>query len=179
LSVREGQGDELDNWLETRAVDMAILFRYRKGARNDEKYLATADTYLVGPPKDILTRSPTIEFSKLAGIPLALPCRPSDWRNVLDDASRSRGFSLSVAIEADSLTVQKQVAIDGRVYAVLGPFSIARELSAGKLQASRIINPEIKRYVTLAVPMRGPTTLACRVVAQHIQQIARSIKWKR
>jgi hypothetical protein len=43
---------------------------------------------------------------------------------------------------------------------------------AGRLQASRIVNPELKRFVTLAMPKKGPLTLACKVVAQLIQQIA-------
>ena len=46
----------------------------------------------------------------------------------------------------------------------------------GRLQASRIVNPDLKRFVTLAMPKKGPLTLACRVVAQLVQQVAKDLE---
>jgi len=176
LSVREGQGAELDALLESGAVDLAILFRYEKSARGDEQHLATVDTFLVGAAKDELTRSPTTPFSRLNRLPLVLPSRPSPWRHLLDEVSRRKGIELLVVMEADSVGLQKELAAKGGVYTVLGPYAMMEDVRAGRLQASRIVNPDLKRFVTLAMPRKGPLTLACRVVAQLTQQTARELQ---
>ena len=176
LSVREGQGAELDALLDSGAVDLAILFRHEKSARGDEQHLGTVDTFLVGAANDEVTRAVTIAFSRLDRLPLVLPSRPSPWRHLLDEVSRRKGISLLVVLEADSVTIQKEVAAKGGTYTVLGPYAMMEDVRAGRLQASRIVNPDLKRFVTLAMPKKGPLTLACRVVAQLIQQTARELE---
>ena len=171
LNIREGQGGELDALLDTGSVDMAVLFRYQKPHSLDEKLLATAGTYLVSRPGDPLTKSETIDFTRLEGLRLVLPRRPAHWRAVLDETARSKGFLLQAEVEADSLRVQKElVAHTAHLYSLLGPFSIADELRAGRLQASRVVNPELRRYVTLALPRQGQLTPASKIVSRLIQE---------
>jgi DNA-binding transcriptional LysR family regulator len=172
LDIREGQGGELDELLETGAVDMAILFRYQPPDGDGEHLLATAGTWLVSGPGDALTATPRIDFSALADLPLILPRRPAHWRAMLDETAHSKGFSLKAEIEADSLRLQKELATAHRgLYAVLGSFSIDAELRAGTLAASRIVNPDLQRHVTLAMARQGQLTAAGRVVAGLIRQL--------
>jgi LysR family nitrogen assimilation transcriptional regulator len=169
LNIREGQGSELDALIETGAVDMAILFRYEKPSGNDETLLATASTYLVSSPGLSLTHAECVDFKQLDGLPLVLPRRPSYWRSILDQTARSKGFSLLSEVEADSLRIQKEIiASNPHIYALLGPFSIDDELSTGKLQAAKVIGPDLKRFVTLAHSKQGHFTQACRIVSQLI-----------
>lgn len=172
LDIREGQGGELDELLETGAVDMAILFRYQVPDGDGEHLLATAGTWLVSSPGDALTAVPRIDFSALAGLPLILPRRPAHWRAMLDEAAHSRGFSLNAEIEADSLRLQKELAAaHPGLYAVLGSFSIDAELRAGTLAAARIVNPDLQRHVTLAMARQGQLTAAGRIVSGLIRDI--------
>jgi DNA-binding transcriptional LysR family regulator len=176
LSVREGQGGELDALLDSGAVDLAILFRAEKSALRDERHLATVDTFLVGSANNEVTRPAAIPFSRLDRLPLVLPSRPSPWRHLLDDVARRKGISLLVVLEADSITIQKQVAAKGGTYTILGPYAMMDAVRAGYLQASRLVNPDLKRFVTLAMPKKGPLTLACKAVAQLIQQTAKDLE---
>jgi len=176
LSVREGQGAELDALLDSGAVDLAVLLRNEKSARGDEQPLAAVDTFLIGAPNDEVTRTPTIAFSRLDRLPLVLPSRPSPWRHLLDEVSRRKGVTLNIVLEADSVAIQKQVAASGAAYTILGPYAMMQDAREGRLQASRIVNPDLKRFVTLAMPKKGPLTLACRVVAQLVQQVAKDLE---
>jgi DNA-binding transcriptional LysR family regulator len=172
LSVAEAQGAELDTMLDSGDVDLAVLFRFHKPSSRDETALCCADTYLVSGPGDPLTAAPTQHFASLAGLPLVLPRRPSHWRNALDEAARSLGFKLDPVAEADSLTIQKElVARMPGVYSVLGPYTIAADLRAGRLQAARLVRPSLTRHVTLALPRQGKSTQACRMVAAHIRAL--------
>jgi len=175
LSIAEAQGAELDAMLDSGAVDLAILFRFHRPSARDERLLCVAHTFLVSAPGDELTREPTLNFSRLAGLRLVLPRRPSHWRNALDETARSLGFKLEPVAEADSLTVQKElVASTPRLYSILGPFSVAAELQSGRLQASRLVRPDLCRHVTLALPKQGKLSPACRVVAETVQQLVES-----
>ncbi|MDP2262912.1 MAG: LysR family transcriptional regulator [Hydrogenophaga sp.] len=169
LNIREGQGGELDTLLDTGSVDMAVLFRFRKPTGADEKLLATAGTYLVSMPGDRLTQEDTVDFMQLDGLRLVLPRRPSHWRAVLDETARSKGFALQAEVEADSLRLQKELVVHSPgLYSVLGPFSVAEEMRAGGLQAARIVSPNLRRYVTLALPKQGQLSPAAKVVARLI-----------
>jgi LysR family nitrogen assimilation transcriptional regulator len=175
LDIAEAQGTELDAMLDSGAVDLAILFRYQRPSARDEKALCVAGTYLVSATGDALTRTATIAFSRLKGIPLVLPRRPSHWRNALDDTARSLGFKLEPVAEADSLTVQRElVAQRPGLYSVLGPYSIADDLRRGRVQASKLVRPDLSRHVTLALPRQGKLTPAGRVVADTVQALVRS-----
>lgn len=177
LNIREGQGGELDAMLDSGAVDMAILFRFDKPHTPDETLLATANTYLVSSPGLSLTLGETVEFKRLEGLPLVLPRRSAHWRAILDEAARSKGFSLNAAVEADSLTVQKElIAENNHLYALLGPFSVSKEIRAGRLRAAKLVSPDLKRYVTLARPKQGQLTKASRIVFDLIKDTVDS--WK-
>jgi LysR family nitrogen assimilation transcriptional regulator len=170
LNIREGQGNELDALLDTGSVDMAILFRYEKPNGLDETLLTSASTYLVSSPGLSLTYGETVDFKRLEGLPLVLPRRGSHWRSILDETARSKGFQLQAEVEADSLKVQKEIiATNHHLYALLGPFSVDEELKVGKLQISKVVSPDLKRYVTLAMPKQGHITQAARIVGQVIK----------
>jgi DNA-binding transcriptional LysR family regulator len=171
LNIREGQGGELDAMLDSGSVDMALLFRFDKPRNPDETLLATASTYLVSRPGLSLTHADTVEFRRLEGLPLVLPRRPAHWRSILDETAKSKGFHLQAAVEADSLSVQKELVADNpHLYALLGPFSVHQELRMGKLQAAKVIAPDLKRYVTLAHAKQGQLTPAIRIVSQLIKE---------
>jgi LysR family transcriptional regulator, nitrogen assimilation regulatory protein len=171
LNIREGQGSELDAMLDSGVVDMAILFRYEKPNTPDETLLVAASTYLVSSPGLSLTHAETVDFKRLEDLPLVLPRRPGHWRGILDETAKSKGFQLLAAVEADSLTVQKELIADNKhLYALLGPFSVHKELQAGRLQSAKVVSPDLKRYVTLATPKQGQLTQASRIVRTLITQ---------
>lgn len=175
LNVAEAQGAELDAMLDSGAVDLAVLFRYSKPTGSDERQLCVAHTFLVAAPGDVLTQAPTVNFSTLKGLALVLPRRPSHWRNALDETARGLGFRLEPVAEADSLTVQKElVARTPGLYSVLGPYSIASDLKAGRVQASRLVQPELCRHVALSFPRQGKLSPACRVVALTLERLVES-----
>ncbi len=170
LNIREGQGSELDALLDTGSVDMAILFRYEKPHSHEEVLLSTASTYLVSSPGLSLTYGETVDFKRLEGLPLVLPRKGSHWRSILDETARSKGFQLQAEVEADSLKVQKEIiANNPHMYALLGLFSVNEELRQGRLQSAKVIAPDLKRYVTLAMPKQGHITQASKTVAEMIK----------
>jgi DNA-binding transcriptional LysR family regulator len=174
LSVREGQGAQLETWLEDGSVDLAILYRTSESPRNGETYLVETSTYLVSAAGDRLTSRKTVPFSALHNLPLVLFCRPSSWRNHLEQIGATRNVSLNVVLEADSLSLQTHIVSEGGIYALLGPYAIAAAPKERRLQSSKLVDPAIPRHIALAMSSHGSLTLACRTVMQMARDIAKS-----
>jgi LysR family transcriptional regulator, nitrogen assimilation regulatory protein len=174
LAVREGQGNQLETWLEEGSVDLAILYRSNPSPKDGDIYLAETSTYLVSAAGDPLTSRRTVAFSALHDLPLVLFCRPNSWRNQLEDIGAQQGVSLNVALEADSLTLQARIVAEGGVYALLGPYAIAAAAKECRLQWSKLVRPVVNRYVALAMSRHAQLTLACRTVMQVTRDVAKS-----
>jgi LysR family nitrogen assimilation transcriptional regulator len=173
LTVREGQGSQLETWLEDGSVELAILYRTSLSPKNGDAYLVETSTYLVGAAGDPLTSKPTVPFSALHNLPLVLFCRPSSWRNHLEQLSIEHGVSLNVALEADSLGLQTHIVAEGGIYALLGPYAIAAAAKDCRLQSAKLVRPVVHRYIALAMSHHGQLTLACRTVMQAAREIAK------
>ena len=137
LAVREGQGSQLETWLDDGSVDLAILFRTSPTPRNGDTYLVETSTYLVSADGDPLTSRPTLPFSALDKLPLVLFCRPNSWRNHLEEISAERGVSLNVVLEADLLSLQTQIVSEGGIYALLGPYAVAAAPKERRLRSAK------------------------------------------
>jgi LysR family nitrogen assimilation transcriptional regulator len=85
--------------------------------------------------------------------------------------AKQHGFVLNVAMEADSLPIQKNLVTDGFGYAVLGAQAIIRERDAGQLRAARIVEPSIVRTAVLAASALRPYTAGMRVVAKALEPL--------
>ena len=174
LAVREGQGAQLETWLEDGSVDLAVLYRSSPSPKNGDTYLVETPTYLVGAEGDERTSGPTVSFAALDNLPLVLFCRPSSWRNRLEQLATEHGIALNVALEADSLSLQTQVVADGNIYALLGPYAVAAASRDCRLQSARIVDPPVTRHIALAMSRHGELTLACRTVMQVTREIVSS-----
>ncbi len=174
LAVREGQGAQLETWLEDGSVDLAILYRTAGTPRNGDIYLVETSTYLVGAAGDPLTSRPTVRFSELHNLPLVFFCRPNSWRDQLEQIGSARGVALNVALEADSLSLQTHIVAEGGIYALLGPYAIAAASKDRRLQSSKLVDPVVTRHIALAMSRHGSMTLACRTVMEMTREIAKS-----
>jgi LysR family transcriptional regulator, nitrogen assimilation regulatory protein len=174
LAVREGQGAQLETWLEDGSVDLAILYRTSQSPKNGDTYLVETPTYLVGAAGDPLTSRPTVPFSALHNLPLVHFCRPNSWRNHLEQLCVEHSVSLNVALEADSLSLQTHVVAEGGIYALLGPYAVAAAAKECRLQSSKLVRPVVNRYIALAMSRHGELTLACRTVMQVTREIVKS-----
>jgi DNA-binding transcriptional LysR family regulator len=174
LAVREGQGSQLETWLEDGTVDLAILYRTSPAPKDGDIYLVETSTYLVSAAGDPLTARPTVRFSSLHNLPLVLFCRPNTWRNRLEEISAERNVSLNVALEADSLSLQTHIVSEGGIYALLGPYAVAAASRDRRLQSAKLVAPVVTRHIALALSRHANLTLACRTVMQITREIAKS-----
>jgi len=174
VTMREGQGAQLETWLDEGSVDLAVLYRTSPTPRNGDTYLAEAPTFLVSAAGAAITSRSTVPFAALHELPLVSFCRPNSWRNLLEQLALEHGIALNVALEADSLSVQTHIVANGGMHALLGPYAIAAASKVCALQWSRVVDPVVSRHIALAMSRHGELTPACRAVMELTKEIAQS-----
>jgi hypothetical protein len=78
-------------------------------------------------------------------------------------------------LKQDSLRLQTRIVADGGMYALLGPYAIADAPKDCPLRSSKLVDPDVPRYIALSMTRHGELTLACRTVMQLTKEIAQSI----
>lgn len=181
LKILEGSSGQVEEWLTDARVDLAILYRYGLSRSEHEQLLATVDSYLIGAPGDPLTRPADIAFHAMDGLPFILPSAPNGLRNALDATARQEKIAVSTVIEADSLPLFKSLVAQERVYTVLPLHAVWTEVQEGRLQAARIIDPPLRRGISMAMsktkgPRKAVQSVAAAIV-DIVDDMGRSGMW--
>jgi DNA-binding transcriptional LysR family regulator len=175
ISVREALDSQMDDGLHHAKFDLAIRYLHPENLKSSDKVLRQVDSFLVSAVGDKVTRKKTAAFSELSHLQLVLPCRPSIWRDTLDSLARAQGFSLQVALEADSLAIQKEMVMQAGMHTLLGPMALQPELQNKQLQAAKIVGPELPRVMALTSRSGSVETLAQQVIAELIVETAKGL----
>jgi DNA-binding transcriptional LysR family regulator len=169
LQVFEGSAGQIDQWLVNGFIDIGLPYRYSNQGSLGAEPLLNVESFLVGKLGSPLLRKAEIRFSQLDGVPLVLPAAPSNVRLLLDQIAREHRVKLNVVLEADSTQIQHAVASTGEAFTILPKHAVAAELSSGRLQLAKIIDPVIERSIALGITSIRPMSTATKIVARMIR----------
>lgn len=175
LHFIEGFSGYLDEQLLSGRLDLAVINRYGASPDRGEDVLGHVETYLVGSGAGSFSGEKTIEFKQLAHLPLVLPGAPNGLRSILDQYSRQHGISLNVALEVDTLATMKDVALSGAAYTILPLLAVSQEVAEGRLTASRIVSPGIRRTIALSITRQRPLSRAARITVARVRKLATAL----
>jgi DNA-binding transcriptional LysR family regulator len=168
LHLVEAASALLEEHLREGRLDMAVVLREDAASVGDERVLARVPLHLVGRRGDAAVARGEVPLAELSGLPLVVPARPHLLRARLDQLAAGHGLRLRVAVEADSVQLQYQVAAAGGGYAIA---SVAGPLDE-RLACARIVRPELERFIVLAESPRRPHTRATREVRRLVCALA-------
>jgi LysR family transcriptional regulator, nitrogen assimilation regulatory protein len=169
LHLTEGSSVQLEDWLNQGRLDLSLLLREDERELPGEITLRRVSLSLIGPPEDSITTQPSVTFRQLAELPLVLPGEPHLLRARLNALAAQHQLKLTVRVEADSIRLQEEIVAAGGGYAIV---AAVRPVSAARLSAALIVEPELSRRVVLSPTLLRPHTLAARAVTKLIQEIA-------
>ena len=169
LRFIEGFSGQLDEQLQSGRLDMAVINRYGPSPDRGEDVLGYVDTYLVSKPGQRSAVGESIRFAELAGLPLAVPGAPNGLRSVLDQHARQQAVQLNVALEIDTLSAMKDVALTGAACTILPLMAVREEVAQGSLVAQRITEPAIRRVIALSVTHQRMLSRAGRLTVSRLR----------
>jgi len=170
LHLTEGSSVQLEDWLNQGRLDLSLLLREDDIERPGEPTLRKISLSLISPQADPLTRHGRVRFEQLTGLPLVVPAEPHLLRARLNALAVQRQIKLNIAVEADSIELQKELVAAGAGYGIIA-LSRAAQNSNEPLSAAVITDPELARRVVLSTTLLRPHTLAVRAVSGLIEEV--------
>jgi len=162
LNLAAGYAGTLRRWLETGEIDAALLYGDAHTAGLRTTPLLSDALWLVGPPESGLRADQPVPIKEAAQHPLILPGQPHGTRTLVEHACAVARVTLRVAVETNSLSVQRSLALHGHGLTIFPPVAVADDLRDGRLVGAPLTAPDIPRSLVLAQP-------AQRTVARHVR----------
>ncbi|MFJ4291178.1 LysR family transcriptional regulator [Cupriavidus sp. NPDC089707] len=149
VRINVGYAGNLLDWLEAGDVEVALLYDTKSSPRLQVEALLDEQLYLVGPAGTLAPgEEQTVE--RFRDLPLILPNAPHGLRSVVEHACAVAGFSPTIAVETNSLAVQKNLVAKGFGHTVLPSSAVSEEMEDGILAGAPIVSPNLSRRIVLA-----------------------------
>lgn len=158
----------LDEWLQRREIDIAVLYEHKKHHNHRVYPLLLENLYLITTPEN-KPETQALTFDQLEHYQMVLPSKNHSLRRLIDQIADDQESPLNITIDADSLTILKELVIRGVAATILPLPSIHREAQNGSLSATQITSPSIQRKLILALPTDRPSSNASLKASEILQ----------
>lgn len=172
ISVRELPSSLMPDLLRAGVLDFALTTASADRLTGLESVPVLADDMcLIGRRKlaqRYLGKSAAghaVRLAQLKGLPLYLPRRPNELREVLERTARRARVALDIVAEVESFYSMKQVALDGVGFTVFAGSAVQDELEERGLYVARIVSPAMRRNLFLLRRLGEPVPRAGRELA--------------
>ncbi|EAS2250522.1 tricarballylate utilization LysR family transcriptional regulator TcuR [Salmonella enterica subsp. salamae] len=181
LHVVESLSGNLERMINTRQIDLAVVFQKDKILRWSARPILEEQLFLIGSHA-LLAALPdnSITPEQLAGIPLIMPSQGHGLRGRLDAVCQEHTLNVEIVAEIDGLALLMRAVRDG-LGATLQPGAAISHLDNDALRVIGVHNPVLSRpnfLVSLSDDELTPAGLAARVVLTKVmRQLVDAGEW--
>ncbi|EIG0023876.1 tricarballylate utilization LysR family transcriptional regulator TcuR [Salmonella enterica] len=181
LHVVESLSGNLERMINTRQIDLAVVFQKDKILRWSARPILEEQLFLIGSHA-LLAALPDnpITPEQLAGIPLIMPSQGHGLRGRLDAVCQEHALNVEIVAEIDGLALLMRAVRDG-LGATLQPGAAISHLDNDALRVIGVHNPVLSRpnfLVSLSDDELTPAGLAARVVLTKVmRQLVDADEW--
>ncbi|EHS2009662.1 tricarballylate utilization LysR family transcriptional regulator TcuR [Salmonella enterica] len=181
LHVVESLSGNLERMINTRQIDLAVVFQKDKILRWSARPILEEQLFLIGSHA-LLTALPDnpITPEQLAGIPLIMPSQGHGLRGRLDAVCQEHALNVEIVAEIDGLALLMRAVRDG-LGATLQPGAAISHLDNDALRVIGVHNPVLSRpnfLVSLSDDELTPAGLAARVALTKVmRQLVDAGEW--
>ncbi|MDH6622628.1 LysR family nitrogen assimilation transcriptional regulator [Streptomyces sp. LBL] len=158
----------LQQWLDDGDLDLTLLYNLDSTPSLNARPLVRERLWAVAPAAAGLRADRPVPFAEAAAHPLIMPASGHALRSLIDAAAARAGADLNVAVQTNSMRVQKQLVRAGHGWTVLPGVGIAEDVAQGSLSAAPLCEPDVWRSIVLGTPRFGRTPPAVEVVAREL-----------
>lgn len=181
LHVVESLSGNLERMINTRQIDLAVVFQKDKILRWSARPILEEQLFLIGSHA-LLAALPDnpITPEQLAGIPLIMLSQGHGLRGRLDAVCQEHALNVEIVAEIDGLALLMRAVRDG-LGATLQPGAAISHLDNDALRVIGVHNPVLSRpnfLVSLSDDELTPAGLAARVVLTKVmRQLVDAGEW--
>jgi LysR family nitrogen assimilation transcriptional regulator len=172
LRALEAYSGQVEEWLASGRIEIAIYNRYRRGRVANAEPLARADVHLIVRRDHPMARRRELPVRAFAESPLAMPVRPNSLTSVLTGLAASQHFELDIRLEAGSTPLIRDVMLASGLATISPRHVFSREIASGELAAIPIVRPKIVQTTWMSLSSHHPPSGAAEIVARLVRQLA-------
>jgi LysR family nitrogen assimilation transcriptional regulator len=161
LSISEGLTANMQEWLITGRLDIAVLYNAQPVPEIEIQPLREEELWLVQQRPPGLSEDPPpppMPLRELAEVPLIIPSRPNAFRMQVETELANIGCRPIVALEIDGVSAILDLVADGAGAALLSRNAVASSIKPSAYRL-RGITPPLRTRLSLATSSQRPTTL--------------------
>ncbi|MBM9624614.1 LysR family transcriptional regulator [Streptomyces zhihengii] len=176
LRLMTAYSGHLQQWLDDGDLDLALLYDLDSTPSLNTRILVRERLWVVAPPSAGLRADVAVPLAEAARHPLVMPAAGHALRGLVDAAAARAGVEVRVAVQTNSLRVQKQLVLAGHGWTVLPGVGIADDAALGIVSAAPLSEPEVWRSIVLAAARSGRTPPAVvTVAAELVRQVGSAV----
>jgi DNA-binding transcriptional LysR family regulator len=172
LRVMSGFSGYLQAWLDKRVIDIAVLYNLSDSPAMQVKPLLVDRLWAVAPAGERLLPTEEVRWERVLSGPLILPIPGHGLRALIDKALSEVPIEAEIALETNSMSVQKQMVLAGRGWTILPGASVARDIQEGRLSGSPLDEPSLSQSVVIGLPRRARIPRAVTAVNSELLRVA-------
>lgn len=154
LTLVEGRSAQVNDWITTGEVDLALNYNPIPSAQVEVEPLVEHALHVIGPLHEgpgLSLPAAGVPLRALPRYPLVMPARPHSVRMMLEAVMASAGVQPHVEWEVDLFPTLLQMVRGGMGYAVMADVSARGYTEPGSVRMVPIVEPAIPMVVTLSV----------------------------
>lgn len=181
LHFAESLVSNILNMLAEGEVDIGVVYAPVPASLTYDSLMLKESIYLVGPA----TAPPLgaeVLSTRIGEFPLLLPATPYGSRMMAETLARNLGLQLNIRLECNTgSATMKHLVEEGIGYSLMPYAIIDREITHGRLQAARLIDPPVTRdIVVVTARNRDPAPElwnTLQIMRNEIKHLVQAGRW--
>jgi LysR family transcriptional regulator, nitrogen assimilation regulatory protein len=174
LRLLAAYSGHLQQWLDDGDLDMSLLYNLASTPSLNLRPLLREKLWVVAPASDGLTADKPVALTEVATHPVILPAPGHGLRVLVDQAIAQAQVECDVAVQTNSMSLQKQLVRQGHGWTILPGAGAAADVAAGTLSAAPLSEPEVWRSIVIGAARSSLPTPAAQAVANHLTRQVRA-----
>ena len=147
VSLIEGYNQILQEWLLCDRIDLAIMTQFEGHPMLDSRPLYDESLWLLGPHEPDRAWRSSFTVEDIATLPLIQTSHGNALRMLIEHAAAAHGFTLNIVIQAEALTVVKDLVRRGVGYHVSPYSAVMWVVDSGNFSGGPIQDLSISRFL--------------------------------
>jgi LysR family nitrogen assimilation transcriptional regulator len=168
LRLLTAYSGHLQQWLDDGDLDLSLLYNLTSTPSLNVRPLVREKLWVVAPAGAGLDARRPVALAVAAEHPLVLPAPGHALRVLIDRAVAQAEVTAAIAVQTNSMSLQKQLVAGGHGWTILPGAGIAADVAKGTLSAAPLAAPEVFRSIAIGTPRSGPVSPAVRIVAEEL-----------
>src|SRR5580692_7918889 len=152
LRLLSAYSGHLQQWLDDGDLDLSLLYNLTSSPSLNVTPLVREKLWAVAPASDGLRAGQPVPLARVAAQPIVMPVSGHGLRTLIDRAAAQAEVELGIAVQTNSMTMQKRLVLGGHGWTILPAAGIGQDVADGLLSAAPLTEPEVWRSIVLGVP---------------------------